>query len=133
MYFGFHEMFNKIQFTLGQNGSYGTLTWGYSKGAGNWGTVTVTDGTSKFSQNGSVTLTPPSDWAIDTVNSFANMFWLRVSAANVTTQAKCLQAIINPCFFCVLQNPKYTESPDIWDYTLYELTLPQVENPNANW
>jgi len=79
-----------------------------------------------------VVLSVSVGWAMDTVNSFANMFWLRLSAASVTTAAKCQQIATNPCFFCVLQNPKYTALPDVWDYTLYELTLPQVENPNAN-
>ena len=126
-------MFNKLQFTISTNGSYGTLTWQYSQGAGNWASVTVTDGTNKFSGSGAVTLTPPSTWAMDTVNNFANIFWLRVSTASVTTAAKCQQIQVNPCYFCILQNPKYTLSPDVWDHTLYELTLPQVENPNANW
>jgi hypothetical protein len=133
MYFGYHEMFNKLQFLLSTLGSYGTLTWGYSQGSGNWGTVTVTDGTSGFTQSGAVTLTPPSAWAMDTVNSFANMFWLRVSAASVTTTAKAQKIQLNPCFNCILFDPVWNLNPQIWDYTDYELTLQQIENPNSNW
>ena len=128
-YIGSGEQFNLLSFVLSTMGSYATLTWQYSQGNGNWNTLTVTDGTNKFAQNGNITFTPPSDWKFDTVNSIANFFWVRVSAASVTTAATCLQILLNPCYQCMLFNPLFTMDPTIWDQTNYELTLYQVVNP----
>ena len=131
MYFGSYQRWNLMNFIFGTLGSYGTLTWQYSQGAGVYAALTVTDGTSGFTKNGAITFTPPSAWAIDTVNSIANMFWLRVSAASVTTVAKALQILLNPCYQCLLINPKFTLDPTVWDYTTYEAIFQQVENPPA--
>ena len=132
LYFGSHQRWNLIKFLLSTLGSYGTITWAYSQGSGVYATLTgYTDGTSGFTANGNFTFTPPALWAIDTVNGIANMFWLRVSAASVTTTAKASQILLNPCYQCLLLNPLYTLDPTIWDYTTYELTLQQEENPPA--
>ena len=131
MYFGYHGKFNKIQFLLSQLGSYPSgLLWEYSQGNANWNTLTPSsDGTSSLSASGTVVFTPPSDWQMDTVNGILNMFWVRVSALSVTTQAKASQIFMNPCFLCILLNPLYTYDVTEWDKIAYELTFQQQENP----
>lgn len=138
MYFGFHQRINLINFVLSTNGNYGgssNLIWEYSQGGGSWNILgTYTDGTSGLSQSGAFTLTPPSDWCFDTVNGFANLFWLRVGALSVTTTAQLQGATLpylnlNPCYQCLLENPQYTLSPTVYDYVDYQLVFDQVENP----
>jgi hypothetical protein len=131
MYFGHHEKFNKLQFTLSQAGSYAVPVWEYSQGGGAWNTLTVTDGTNKFSQNGAVTVTPPSDWTVDTVNSVGNRFWLRVHVPSVTMTALATQILMNPCYNCILLDPQYTVDPQVWDQTNYQLMFQQVESPST--
>jgi len=130
MYFGSTQRWNLMKLVLNTFGSYGTIYWEYSQGAGFWNILTgYVDGTNGFTQNGNFTFTPPPDWAIDTVNGYGNMFWLRVGALSVTTTAKLSSLSLNPCYQCLLQNPLYTLDPNVWDYTDYELTFDQVENP----
>jgi hypothetical protein len=130
MYFGFHQRWNLMQFVFWMFGVYGTIVWEYSQGVGFWNVLTgYTDGTNGFAQNGAFTFTPPSDWSMDTVNGLGSMFWLRVGALSITTAAQVNQLLLNPCYQCILQNPVYTMNPAVWDYTDYELTLDQTENP----
>ena len=135
LYLGSYQRLNLINFILSALGSYGTIYWEYSQGSGNWNTLTgYTDGTNGFSQTGTLTLTPPSDWGIDTVDGFANMFWLRVGAISVTSTAQLQSGgrsgvNLNPCYQCLLQNPKYTLNPQVYDFTDYELIFDQTENP----
>jgi hypothetical protein len=131
MYFGFHQRWNLMQFIFWVFGSYGTIYWEYSQGTGFWNLLAgYTDGTNGLTQNGALTFTPPSDWTIDTVNGFGNLFWLRVGALSVTTAATLNQLLLNPCYQCLLQNPLYVMDPTVYDYTDYELTFDQVENPS---
>jgi Concanavalin A-like lectin/glucanases superfamily len=130
MYFGSRQRWNLMQFILSQFGSYSGLTWKYSQGGGSWNALSgYTDGTNGLSQNGSLTFTPPSDWAVDTLNGVANMFWLRVATSSITTAARLNQLSLSPCYNCLLLNPLYTLDPNVWDYATYELTFHQIENP----
>ena len=128
-YFGHREKCNNLTFALAVLGSYGTLTWEYSQGSGAWAALTVTDGTSGFSQNGAVTFTPPSDWKQDTVNSVANKFWLRVHAASVTTAATMNNIQLNNVFNCIMMDPSFDEAADDYNEISYTLTLLQQELP----
>lgn len=84
--------FKDIIFTFSQAGNYGAgaFTWQYWNGVA-WATLSVTDGTSKFSSNGTVTLTTlPSDWARYQPSGLGvseTYYWIRVYATNLTTQA----------------------------------------------
>lgn len=127
--FGHREKFNQLTFVLAAVGTYGALTWEYSKGSGVWGTLTVTDGTSGLHQSGVVTFTPPSDWKQDTVNGVANKFWVRVHAASVTTPATAYNTQVNNVFNCILMAPTFNDTADDYNETLYTLTLVQSENP----
>jgi len=127
-YFGHREKCNQLKFSLATVGTYGALLWEYSQGNGVWGTLTVTDGTSGLHANGAVTFTPPSDWKQDKVNG-ATKFWVRVSAASVTTPATIYQIQLNNVFNCIMINPSFDETADDYNEIPYTLTLLQQENP----
>ncbi|MBI5126828.1 phage integrase SAM-like domain-containing protein, partial [Candidatus Roizmanbacteria bacterium] len=46
---------------------------------GGWVTLTVTDNTNIFAQDGTITFTAPSDWTATTVNGVADKYWVRFS------------------------------------------------------
>ena len=88
-YWGSTIPFQKISMQDGTDGvGTWTLTYYYYDGSA-WTELTVTDGTSAFTNvNGEITWTIPSDWASTTVNSQA-AFWIKAEVATysaVTTQ-----------------------------------------------
>ena len=87
------------------------------------------DGTTLFSQSGTVTLTPPSDWKQDTVDAIANKFWLRVSVPSVTTPATVNQILMNKVFNCIMLNPVFHEDATNYGEIPYTAEFVQVENP----
>lgn len=54
-----------------------TFTWQYWNGT-TWTALTVTDGTSGFTVDGDITMTPPSNWARTTVDSSESKFFVRL-------------------------------------------------------
>jgi len=132
MYFGHHEKFNLLSSLMSQAGSYAGIVWQYSQGNGAWNNLTVLDATMGFALNGTVTFTPPSDWAQDTVNSIGNRFWVRVLCTSVIAVATINQLLMNPCYNCTLQDPQYSMDPTIWDQANYELAFQQQENPSLS-
>jgi hypothetical protein len=127
-YFAHREKFNKLRFNLDTLGTYGTLTWEYWNGS-SWTTLSVTDGTNGFHQDGDVTFTPPSDWKPTTVNNIANKFWVRVSAVSVTTAATVFQIQVNPVWLCILVDPNFNEVTAEYDTISYSAALLQKEDP----
>ena len=128
-YFGHREKFNKTQFDLETLGNYGARTWEYSKGDGTWGTLTIDiDGTSGFSQDGTVLFTPPSDWKRDTVNSISNKFWVRVKVASVTTPATVNQIQINTVYACIMLDPHFEQAVERYNRQSYAVTFAQKED-----
>ena len=87
-YVGLPVPFNGMWASFQTAGSYGTLTWQYSQGSGSWGSLSVSGAASSLSANGQVSWTPPGSWATDTVGNYTGLYWIRVSAASVTTTAK---------------------------------------------
>jgi len=81
LYCGKAAQFTGIYIDLNTAAVGNTLTFQYSKGSGVWGTLTVTDGTSNFTADGRISFTPPGDWAVDTVNSVANLYWVRIGSS----------------------------------------------------
>lgn len=128
-YFGHREKFNNLTLAFAALGTYGALTWQYSQGAGLWATLTVTDGTSGWNQNGAVTFTPPSDWKQDAVNAVANKFWVRVNPASVTTAATIYNIQLNNVFLCVMLDPSFDETAENYNTIPYTATFLQIENP----
>jgi len=89
----------------------------------------MNENTMNFMQDGSVILTPPSDWRLDTVNSIANKFWIRVNAASVRTAATVNQIQLNLVYLCLLLDPEFPETASNYDAIPYRCTLLQQENP----
>ena len=59
---GDSNKYSSAYFTFSQTLTSGSVVWTYWNGT-TWSPLTVTDGTSNFTTNGTVTWTPPSDWA----------------------------------------------------------------------
>ncbi len=76
-YFGHSSRFTSLTFSFGTLGTSATYVWEYWNGSA-WTTLSVTDGTSSFTANGTVTWTSPGgSWATTSVNS-VTMYWVRV-------------------------------------------------------
>lgn len=67
----------------------GSMEFKYSQGYDDWDTLSVTDGTSDFSQDGAITWNPPSDWRScnQEINSvyYYNYFWVRIKLSSRTS------------------------------------------------
>jgi len=77
IYFGSTFTFNSIKIDIytAANVTGATFNWAYWNGTA-WATLTVTDGTSGFTVDGSVTFTAPGDWATTTVNG-VSAYWVK--------------------------------------------------------
>lgn len=83
-YFGMSQPFEQVKFDLATLGIGGTYVWEYWNGA-TWTQITsgFLDGTSGFTQDGTVSWTLPlSGWATTSVNG-VTLFWVRVRPASV--------------------------------------------------
>jgi len=89
----------------------------------------MNENTMNFWHDGSVILTPPSDWRLDTVNSIAYKFWIRVNAASVRTAATVNQIQLNLVYLCLLLDPEFPETASNYDAIPYRCTLLQQEDP----
>jgi hypothetical protein len=59
-----------------------TLTFEYSNGVGTWDTLAVTDGTTAFTTDGSITFTAPAGWVTDTYNGSPQYYWVKITSTN---------------------------------------------------
>ena len=75
-YIGHSVQFTSITIGLSVAGSAATYVWEYWNGTA-WTTLSVTDGTSGFTQSGMVRWTAPAFWATTSVNG-TSMYWVRV-------------------------------------------------------
>jgi hypothetical protein len=80
-YFGFTEKAMRMIINVGIAAVYGSFVgvWKYSQGSGVLANLAgVTDGTNMFQNAGinSVSWTVPGDWATDTVNGIADLYWI---------------------------------------------------------
>ena len=83
---GYAEPFDRIDLTLGNPRSGGTVSWRYWNGH-SWTPVAVaSDETSGLRRNGTLLLTPPTDWQPLSVNGSHNKFWLQLEV-NGTSEA----------------------------------------------
>ena len=84
IYFADTIPFRAIRLVIGTPGVYAaTLVWEYWNGSA-WTTVSVTDGTSGFTVSGKITFSPPADWAVASVNSSPNLYWVRCRCSAFT-------------------------------------------------
>lgn len=78
LYFGLEDPFGYARVTMGIGASDSILPqFEYSTESG-WNGLTVSDGTGGFRQIGTLTWSPPSDWATQEVNG-VRAYWLRVT------------------------------------------------------
>jgi hypothetical protein len=83
-YVGLQRPFDKMKFDLATMGVGGTYVVEYWNGSA-WTALTVTDGTSGFTADGTITWTIPTDWTTKAVNS-VTLYWVRIRAsANPST------------------------------------------------
>jgi len=81
-YMGMPNVFDRAKFDVATAGTTdGTYVWEYWNGA-SWATLSVTDGTTEFSLDGTVTWTIPGSWATTSVNS-VTQYWVRVRMTGV--------------------------------------------------
>jgi len=94
MYWGAAAAFQKIGFRMHTAGDYGALTWEYWSGAG-WSTFTpILDDTNGFENHGYVAWGTLANWAANTEDG-QSAFWIRISAASVSTTAKFYSFLLN--------------------------------------
>ena len=84
-YFGHNEEFGQLRLDLSQLGvGTWTITWEYWNGA--WTSLSgVTDGTSGFTSDGTVSWTIPGDWADTTINSQGPYRYVRARLSSFTS------------------------------------------------
>lgn len=83
LYMGFDRPFDGAYFELGSNWSSLSYTKQYWNGSG-WTALTVTDGTSNFSQDGKIYWTRPSDWEAVSVDGSDQLYWVRFTVSSVS-------------------------------------------------
>ncbi len=83
-YLGLDHPFNTVYFDIAAAGAGVTLSAQYWNGA--WTALTVTDGTTNLTVDGTITFTAPTNWATTAVNG-ATKYWIRLRspATNITT------------------------------------------------
>jgi hypothetical protein len=84
-YLGLDHKFATTYFDIVTAGAGVTLVKEYWNGA-TWTALTVTDNTSAFTTDGTITFTAPSDWATTSVNS-QSKYWIRFSSSTQVTTA----------------------------------------------
>lgn len=89
-YFGESSKFTRLKLVFGTVGTAATYVWEYWNGSA-WAILTVVDGTTNFTANGSVTWTAPSNWATTAVNGIT-MYWVRV---RFTGSAPTINPLVN--------------------------------------
>jgi hypothetical protein len=84
VYVGKEDQFNEMYFDFQTIMSAGTnRTFEYWNGSA-WTALTVTDGTNNWQNDGSVTFTPPGNWATTTVNLVTDLYWVRIGTVSGT-------------------------------------------------
>jgi len=89
LYVGLAEQFSAITIDIGTaRSATASSSFEYSTGAGGWAALTVTDGTTNLTVDGTITFTPPGAWAADTVNGSAAVLWVRIGTVSGTFTAE---------------------------------------------
>ncbi len=84
VYIGYEEPFADINMEFTSPGNSVVCNFEYYNGTA-WADVTVTDSTLNFTRNGLITFIPPADWAITSVNSSRDKYYIRMNFASTTT------------------------------------------------
>ncbi|MGI0075913.1 MAG: hypothetical protein ACREAU_00725 [Nitrosopumilaceae archaeon] len=103
LYIGMPAPFSRVQFDLATLGVGGTYVWEYGTAAGSPGTystLTVTDNTNGFTQDGTVQFGAPANWVTTTVNG-VTQFWVRVrdSVLPTTNPTVNFVSVLGPLYW----------------------------------
>ena len=137
LYLGDAEKFDMAVFDVSGAGSLGALTWEYSTGTSTWAEFVPSSGRYSFDLDDpnvglpyaftmdGVEIFPSnilSAWAVGTVNSVASKYWIRVSAASVTTA---------PALYRIQKRPyaTYCSTGDVFRF----LQLGQMLSPDTDF
>jgi hypothetical protein len=93
---GKNDQFSEIYINVSTAGSDIAYTWEYSKGGDTWDTLTVTPstvGVDRWRADGTLTFTPPVDWATDTVNGYTGYIVRASPISAVTTRPTALTIV----------------------------------------
>lgn len=83
IYLGHTATFGSIEVILATGASKSIKPiFEYSQGASAWNTVSVSDDTNGFREDGNILFEAPGDWATDTVNAVGSKYWIRIQRNN---------------------------------------------------
>ncbi len=80
-YFGKYTEFSDMYISLSGVASSSNPTWEYWNGSAWTSLADLVDGTNNLAQSGSISWTLPTDWATKTVDTAADMYFVRVSVS----------------------------------------------------
>ncbi len=105
-YFGKTTKFDRLSIDLTQTISSGSIghDWEYSRGSGVWSALSALTEAEGATANGHISLINtgiiveafdmPSDWATDTVNGVASMYWVRLRITSASSPVTQIQATL---------------------------------------
>ncbi len=97
IYVGKSDKFSTIYINLGTaRSATATSTFEYSTTGSTWTTLPVTDGTINLTTHGTISFTPPVDWATTTQNGSAQYYFVRIGTLSGTFTAKPTAYLIIP-------------------------------------
>jgi len=119
LYLGSNDRFSNIYFVLSTvAGGTGVMNdgWEYYNGS-TWSTLTVIDGTSELTADGSISFTLPSDWAETTVNNSDSLYFIRC-------QPSTAFSVTNPTALQIRLDQDYVieEEVDLTEVAVYKST-----------
>jgi hypothetical protein len=86
LYLGYEEPFDRATFIHSTYAVGASFVWEYWNGS-TWATLTLADnGTTSFTQNGTMIWTPPANWTTVSVNGTRAQWWVRVRVTSATTK-----------------------------------------------
>jgi hypothetical protein len=96
MYFGLNNTFGSFNVYLNSTATNYTPSLTYWNGSA-WNATSITsDTTNNLTQNGVIGFTVPGDWAITTVNSVSDLYWLRMLSSTSSTDATAYMITQSP-------------------------------------
>lgn len=84
LYIGYEEPFDQAVFNIIAAASNLVGNWQYWNG-NTWASLTVSDGTSAMTVDGTISFTPPEDWGRTTINNSRSKYFIRFGYASATT------------------------------------------------
>jgi hypothetical protein len=114
LYLGHWQKFFQIDFTFSTKGSGWNGYWEYWNGSA-WASLSVNDGTSRFTQDGTVKFVPPSSWKWSKINSIYGGYWIRVRTTRTGSISPVASSIKKEGYY-VYQGSSGKYLVPGWDY-----------------